>query len=56
MNYTDDQINRAVNAADMVEKPSARASEPVTITQECLCTLTEAARKWLEMGVELRNL
>lgn len=47
MNIPNHQIQNAVNAAEVVAKPTAPASTPVTVTQETLVALIEGSKKYL---------
>lgn len=49
MNHTNHQIQAAINAAEVVAKPLSPASTPVTITQETLVALIQAAKDYLEL-------
>lgn len=48
MERTIPYIQSVINAAELVAKPTARASTPVTITQEQLAALIEAAKRYVE--------
>lgn len=46
------RITAAINAAEMVAKPLVPASTPVTVSQETLCALIEAAKRLQELNDE----
>lgn len=50
MSYINHQIQAAINAAESVAKPLSPASTPVTITQETLVALIQAAKDYLEFA------
>jgi len=49
MSHSNHQIQAAINAAESVAKPLSPASTPVTVTQETLVALIQAAKDYLEL-------